>query len=300
MTLLVVALAAVGALTAWATIVPVRFARWLGAGIGMFVGSVLRIRRAHVEDAMARASVPDPAATASRMYRSLGISLLELLWAWSGPSRRLDELVEVSRARFDDARALGRGVVLAAAHTGNWDLVACAAARVTPLTVVTKHLSIGWLDSVWQRGRSRTGVRLVAEGSVAECASRVLARGEALAMMVDQAPERRRAVVEVDFLGARALADLSPALIAMRARCPLVSTVARRRADGVTEVRVQGVYVPPARPNREWARRATIEISRELERFVLEHPEQWLWMHRRWKGVPPGSVRQSEAGVLAA
>src|SRR5690348_3414679 len=99
-----------------------------GEALGGFVGGALRVRRAHVEASMERAGVAAPREMAAAMYRSLGTSALELLWI-AGSRADVRDLVRVdasTRAALRDANV--RGAVIAASHTGNWDLAACAVA----------------------------------------------------------------------------------------------------------------------------------------------------------------------------
>jgi KDO2-lipid IV(A) lauroyltransferase len=102
-------------------------------------------------------------------------------------------------------------------------------------------------------------------------------------MLVDQVPSQSRAIVRVPFLGAPALVDLSPALCALRARVPLVAAFPLRDPDGGHSVVIATIIAPPPRSSRRWAEEAMTEVTRKLEAHVLRHPEQWLWMHRRWK-----------------
>ena len=265
--------------------------------LALLVGDVLRIRRAHAEAAMQRAGVASPARTARAMYRSLARGLVELLGtAFGPPDARLS--TEFPWTVIAALVAEQRGAVIATAHTGSWDLVACAVASRTPLTVVTKRLSVGWLDGVWQRLRATRGVALVQVGSAAAATARALRRGELVAMLVDQAPERARGVTAVSFLGEAAWVDLSPALCAARARAPLVVAFPRRLDDGTHTVEVAAVFRPPCIPQRDWPVRAMTEATRLLEAFVLAHPDQWLWMHRRWKGAhKPPATSSRLAGV---
>ncbi|MBK7582348.1 MAG: lysophospholipid acyltransferase family protein [Myxococcales bacterium] len=260
-------------------------ARWVGVFLGWFVGDLLRIRRSHVEACMRRAGVALPRATAREMYRGLGTSLMELFL-----SRRAVKNVSLDQRVLDVLAA--RGAVIATAHTGAFDLVACAAAERVPLTVVTKHLSIGVLDRVWQTLRRRHGLKTVAAGSAAVSAGALLRRGEAVAMLIDQAPERERATTVVTFLGQPARVDLAPALIAARARVPLCVVFARRTSSGRHVAELAGVLEPPAHAGPAWAETAMRQASAWLEAFVLRHPDQWLWMHRRWKDAPPASDRR--------
>jgi Kdo2-lipid IVA lauroyltransferase/acyltransferase len=256
---------------------------WLGAALAWLVGSVLRVRRSHVEASIARAGLTHPAATAREMYGSLGRGLFELIGMALRPRRSLERQVRIDARALDLCASSERGVVIATAHTGNWDLVACAAAERIPLTVVTKRLSVGFLDRLWQRARAGRGVSLVGAGGAARECARALSRGQAVAMLIDQAPERARGVIQLNFLGHPAQVDLAPALIAMRARAPLALVLARRLSDGSHVGELIGVLPPPERPSRIWAEHAMLTLTGWLEQFVRRHPEQWLWMHRRWK-----------------
>lgn len=257
------------------------------------MGSVLRVRRAHVVASLGRAGVSNAQAVASGMYRSLALGVVELLAMALRPERALAG-VRIDR-RAIELLDSGRGVVVATAHTGNWDLAACAAARRVPLSVITKELHVRWLNALWQRLRARRGVRLLAAGSASSTALSALGRGEAIAMLVDQAPERARGVTLVPFLGAEAEVDLAPALIAMRARAPLAAVFARRLPDGTHVAELAGVLEPPEHPSRAWAVQATRTVTQWLEAFVRRHPEQWLWMHRRWKRTSAGVVASAAA-----
>ncbi len=251
------------------------------------VGRLLAVRRAHVVAAMRRAGVANVEHTANAMYASLGRGLCELLWAGLRPRRALDARVVLDDAVAQRVASLAaNGAVIATAHTGNWDLLACAAAARFPLTVVTKKLSVRALNRLWQSLRARRGIRLVSAGAAAREGLRSLRRGELVAMMIDQAPERVRGTVVTEFLGRPARVDLAPALLALRARVPLITLFSRRLPDGRVAIELACISAPPQHASRRWAEHAMIEATRVLAAFVAEHPEQWLWMHRRWKDAP--------------
>lgn len=269
---------------AWAVArLPLRWLATLGALVGWFAGSVLRVRRAHVERSLRRAGLAD--RQAPRFFRSLGRTALEVLWT-SGANHELDRLAvfdEESLARFEQALKCGRGIVLAASHTGNWDVAACALATRVPLLVVTKRLSMRGLDAFWQRARARRGVTLVpAQGAVARARTH-LGGGGAVAMMIDQAPARASRAIVCDFLGAPAAVERAPAVVAARTGAPLVVCAAYRGGDGRQRLMVLDVVRPPAKAGHEWIALATRRATAALDAFVRAHPTEWLWMHRRWK-----------------
>lgn len=252
------------------------------------------------------AGIEEPAREARAFYAELGVSAVEFLaLALRGP-RALAHvgMSERSRTRWNEALALNRGVVIAASHTGNWDLAACAVARERDLLVVTKHLSVRWLDRFWQSTRAALGVQLAdAAGAIAR-AKETLRRGGAVAMMIDQVPTSARHAIAVEFLGARAHADRAAAALAAACSAPLVVAASRRDEHGRQRLEVLEVLLPPRRAARAWIDHATREATRALEAFVRRHPSQWLWLHRRWKPMLASPCRttpsSSPAGASTA
>ncbi len=272
-------------LAALAARLPWKALRSLGAVVGWTAGSLLGIRRAHVVQAMRTARLDHPARAARAMYRSLGVSAMEFLWlsARNEPVTRHVRLASDAVPKWDEAMARGRGVVVAASHTGNWDLAACAMAARAPLLVVTKHLSATGIDQFWQEARARRGVMLAPGEGAMKSAQAVLRKGGAVAMMIDQVPPSERGAVRAEFLGGVAFVDRGPATLAARERAPLVVAACRREPGGDHIMHVLRVLDPPARPGREWIDAATVEATRALDGFVRAYPSQWLWMHRRWR-----------------
>lgn len=257
-----------------------------GRALGAFVGDVLRVRRAHVEAAMTAAGIPQPELEAAAMYRGLGTSFAELLWL-GGPVRDLTEVVEIepgTRATWREHAARGRGLVVAASHTGNWDLAAVATARLLdPLTVITKRLSLGAVDALWQWTRRRYGVTLVPAAGALRSAQGVVEGGGAVAMMIDQVPATRAHASVCTFLGQQAWVDRAPAVLAARTGASLLVTAAERIEGGRQRLSILHAEVPPPDAGLAWATEATGRATEALDRFVRRRPSEWLWMHRRWK-----------------
>ena len=284
-------------LAALVGMLPYRALRPLGAVLAFLAFDVIRIRRAHVLHALSRAGLDS--SIARRAYRSLGAGALELLWLSGRPLADLATIARVENwSRFEAAHALGRGVVVATAHTGNWDLAACACAARTPLAVVTKRLSSKGLDAFWQSTRRRRGLSLIAPFSQPASTSGVLRsirdrlhETGSVALLVDQDPERHTSVVDAPFLGEVALHDTLPATIAARCGAPIVVAFARRDHRGQHVVEIVDVLTPPDHAGLAWIAEATRSIGARLDEFVRAHPDQWLWLHRRWKTRPLRSMR---------
>ncbi len=273
---------------------PWSWMRRLGAALGFLAGSVLRIRRRHVEASLRAAGIAAE-RVAGGVYASLGAGVFELLWLAGRPPQALAAhftMSEEGGAALARAGSLGRGVVVATAHTGNWDLTACAAARwlagelpaPMPLTVVTKRLSWKALDRYWQRLRAERGVALVDAQGAAAAVRDALRAGGVVGLLVDQAPERASGVVTLPFLTRPARHDLAPVLLAARARATILVMAGWRTPEGHHRLELLETIAPAdLRGGRRATEKATARIAAAVERFVREHPEQWLWLHRRWK-----------------
>jgi KDO2-lipid IV(A) lauroyltransferase len=273
--------------------------RGLGAALGFLVGSCLRIRRRHVEASLQAAGLP--VSVAPGVYRSLGTGVFELLWvAGHRPPPPGSGAPDVLAQRFtmpDDAGAAlaravaaGRGVIVATAHTGNWDLTACASARWIAdhtgagVTVVTKRLSWRALDRYWHRLRAERGVTLVAAEGAAAAVRDALRAGGVVALLVDQAPERTSGVTTAAHLGRPARHDMAPVLLAARSRVPILVMAGARESDGTHRIELLATLEPAElRAGKGAPERATLRIAAAIEGFVRKRPDQWLWLHRRWK-----------------
>ena len=192
-------------------------------------------------------------------------------------------------AAFDRALAQG-GVVVATTHTGNWDLGACGAARwlaraerPARLLVVTKRLSWKALDRHWQRLRADRGVDLCDAQGAARAVQEALRAGQVVALLVDQAPERGSGVLTLPFLGRPARHDCAPVILAARARVPILVMASARAGEAHRLELLEEIDAAALRGGRAAVEAAMARIAAAVERFVRARPEQWLWLHRRWK-----------------
>ena len=152
------------------------------------------------------------------------------------------------------------------------------------LLVVTKRLSWRALDRYWQRLRAERGVALADARGAASAVREALRGGGVVALLVDQSPERASGVLTLPFLGRPARHDLAPVLLAARARVPLLVMAGWRTEDGGHRMELlESIDPADLRGGRASVERATGRIAAAVEGFVRAHPEQWLWLHRRWK-----------------
>jgi KDO2-lipid IV(A) lauroyltransferase len=207
--------------------------------------------------------------------------------------RKLEELtsyVEMepsSRRVMDDLMSRGRGVVYATAHCGNWELMARALSRYGyPVNTIGRRSYDPRFTRLIDRFRCQGAVNTLWRGEpdLLERMTRVLKKGEVMGLLIDQ--DTRVPGAFVPFFGKSAHTPTAASLVARNASAPIVTGFNHRLPQGGYRIVVQE-YIPSDRPDLE---QAVLEDTRQMtvriEAHVREHPQEWVWMHRRWKTRP--------------
>jgi Kdo2-lipid IVA lauroyltransferase/acyltransferase len=201
---------------------------------------------------------------------------------------RIDGLEHLRTVMERDGRAL-----LLTAHLGNWELLP-AACRLTGyrLSVVLRPLDAPWLDRLANRVRERAGVQLIEKRAAARATLRSLESGGMVGILLDQNAARRESVF-VPFFGRAASTSRSLAVLALRTGTPIVPVFIHRESCGTHRI----VIRPPLDPSRVGEQEANItaltrRCTEAIEAAIRGAPEQWLWMHDRWRTRPPGERRR--------
>jgi KDO2-lipid IV(A) lauroyltransferase len=217
----------------------------------------------------------------------------------SGLSKRdIDRHVSVRGIEYvDRALAAGRGLIAVTGHLGNWELIPVYfALRGIPVNVVARRLNDSRLDRLVVAYREKHGVRNIDRDSGARAALRCLRRGEALGVLIDQ--DTRVDSVFVDFLGRPASTPSGPASLAMRTGAPVVPVATHRDRRGKHIIEIgEPIELITGGSGGEALRENTERLSKAVERFILRHPAQWVWIHERWKTEPPGGTTAVSTGA---
>jgi KDO2-lipid IV(A) lauroyltransferase len=181
----------------------------------------------------------------------------------------------------------GRGVLFATAHLGNWELSAYAHALLAaPMDVVVRPLDNPWIDAAVERRRGLSGNRTIGKQEYARAILKALAANRAVGILVDQ-NSAADAGVFVDFFGVKACAGVGFAKLAARSGAAVIPGFAVWEE---AEKRYVLRFRPPLEITGD-AARDTQAVQSELERAIRQYPDQWLWIHRRWKTRPPGDAK---------
>jgi len=185
---------------------------------------------------------------------------------------------------FQDALARGRGVLVATAHLGNWEFSAYAHALMTaPMHIVVRPLDNPRLDELVERRRALSGNHIVSKRDAAREILRALKAGEAVGILIDQNTMPEEGVF-IDFFGRKACAGSAFVKLAHHSGAAVVPGFA---LWSEAEFRYVLRFYPAIEMTGD-VQQDTQRIHAHLESVVREYPDQWLWIHRRWKTRPPG------------
>ncbi|MGZ5477207.1 MAG: lysophospholipid acyltransferase family protein [Thermoanaerobaculia bacterium] len=272
--------------------IPYRTGQTIGRALGSLAFHVARRDRRKAMDNMSVAFPEwDQArrrAVARSMFRHLGASLFEIVWL----SKR-DEKVRTAMTTFEGIdRGLelvrsGRSIVVFTGHCGNWEWLAYGAGKLAPVTVLQRERSEAGLDEFITSIRAGAGIETIDRGSTAAGREmiRAMRKPGFVAFLIDQSIRAESA--KVPFFGHPALTPIGPATLAIRTGALAMAVFIERRADGTHLIR----FLEPIETKRDDDPIAlTARMTREIEDQIRRVPEQWVWMHDRWRDRPKWDV----------
>lgn len=184
------------------------------------------------------------------------------------------------------ARAKGRGVLLLSAHIGNWEFLNFIIRILGfPMTAIYRPLENPPADRFVLELRSRFGARLYPKYNAMRKILRSLSRGELVGILLDQDAHNEDGVF-VDFFGKTACTNKGLALIGRKFRVPVVPVFLLREGKRFHMDIQPEVPLQRTRDQKADILVNTRAFNRVIEAAILRHPEQWFWVHRRWKTRP--------------
>ncbi len=184
---------------------------------------------------------------------------------------------------YQEAKRRGRGVLFATGHLGNWELSAFAHALLAePMNIVVRPLDNPLIDRLVEQRRSLSGNRIISKREAARSILRALKGNEAVGILVDQNSLWSDGLF-IDFFGVPACTNAAFAKLAARSGASVIPGFA-------LWIRAERRYVLRFYPPVEITGDVVADTQRlhcVLEGVVREYPDQWLWIHRRWKTRPP-------------
>ena len=274
--------------------IPARAASGIGGGVGTLIRLLSprhrRIVMTNLRIAFGQEKTEEELARiAAACYQHLGRCLVEFVRL---PGMVGEELCRTAELRgsehLDQALAGGRGGIVLTGHVGNWEIVgARLAAGGYPLNVIARAQRDSTLTEYIRRTRETAGMRVFHRGSAVKRCLEALRRNELVGVLLDQNAGNEG--VFVDFFGSPASTAPGVAAFALRTGAAVLPTFGWRNPDGTHSIVVsEPVPLVHTGDHREDMRVNTARYTKIIEEAIRAHPEQWFWLHKRWKSRPPG------------
>ena len=251
-----------------------------------------QVGMANLEKAFPLKSVPERKQILHESLRNLGRSLAEFCRTAALTRADVEQLIDFDdRASWEKALTLAdeKGAVILTGHFGNWELLAYAHALLgKPVTFIHRPMNNPLFEETLSAMRTQAGTRIVRKKAAARAALRCLDNREIVVVPADQNQGLRLGIF-VNFFGGLACTTPGPARLAILTGAPIIPVFLVRQG-GSDRHRIH--ILPLVEPSSSGDRHADIldttqRCSDVIEKMIRDHPEQWVWFHRRWKTRPP-------------
>ncbi len=212
----------------------------------------------------------------------------ETAWSLKVRAEKLPHHFHISgRSHYQQAQAKGKGVLLLGAHFGNWEIQMVIAHMMgMPLHVFYRPLDVAFMEHFVKAYRSRFGTVMIPNHRAAmRKIYAALKKGYPVGLLMDQGVDYDSGVF-VDFFNRRAATNPGMAILALKSQAPVLPFFLIRRSNGFHAV--LGPELPLIKtgdPVKDIEENTQL-YNRVIETYVRKFPDQWFWVHQRWKNLP--------------
>jgi Kdo2-lipid IVA lauroyltransferase/acyltransferase len=275
-------------------LLPLKLSLKAGQGVGLLLylawGSRRRIAIENIEKAVTAGGLiinAPPKVIARRSFMNLGKSFVEIVKIYFGLGKPIIDSIEaIGEENFYKAKEKGKGVLFITGHCGNWELTALGfGARGEKMSSIARAQNNPYLNRLVEKARTKYGNTIIYKDNALMAVVSTLRQNGIIGILMDQAVIPEEGVI-IDFLGRPAWTIKIPAIMARRLKPVVIPAFMHREGN-----RRIGTFYPEVRLSQDPdPEKAMIEdtktLSGYIENYIREHPEEWLWIHRRWKRAP--------------
>ena len=220
-----------------------------------------------------------------KSFDNLGIVLLEV--SIIGKLKKNDIFEYISYDNLDiikDTMKLNRGLLLLSAHFGNWEYTGISIGLYLEREVLipVKTQKNHYIDKLINSFRTKWGNKVVPMDKSAIQFIKQIRSGGIVGMLADQSATENKDIF-IPFFGRDVATYEAPAELALKFKIPIIMGLAVRQDDGSYIVKTKKIDIDDLQYNKDGVRELTFRHVKHLETIIKEHPEMWLWQHRRWK-----------------
>ncbi len=218
-------------------------------------------------------------------FEHLGITTAEFLGIGGESSEAVLQRCHFQGLEYlEEGLGRGRGVLLLTGHLGNWELLPIAGGAMGYATRgVARRIKNPLVHERILANRERFGARVIPHRNAVRPILKAVRDGAVVGFLLDQRASAREGVLS-EFFGRPVSTNQGLALLALKSGTPVLSSFGRRLPDGRHEIRVGPALEPPQDGDRdERVRTFTRTFDAVIEAAVRDCPQQWFWVHRRWR-----------------
>ncbi len=260
----------------------------LGKALGVLWFDILRIRRKTIFENLERAfpnkSDKEKKQIARASCTNLGMVYVEFMRMRFLNENKLDQFEVFGLEHLLEAQKKEKGVCLLTLHLGNGDY-ACAGFSLMghPVVLISKEFKVKWINEAWFGMRSRLGTSFIKPRRSSYDILKSLKNKKTVVFVMDQFMGPPIGV-ETTFFGHPTGSAMGLAVMAQRSKAPVVPIYTCRTKEGKTQIHFSKEIPMQEKESKEETIAFMTQVYQDkLEEFVRKHPDQWMWVHRRWK-----------------
>ncbi len=265
---------------------PLKIMYYIAELLGLFTFYILRTRRDVTMENLRNAlgdeyGEKELQRIAVRAYVNIGKTFIEML-VISKFAGHIPDIVDMPDLHILKKNIeKGRGMIIVTCHFGSWEFVGASLfAYGIPIIGVGKKQSNPYVDRLIYRTRKKLGVNSIPHGASVKHLIGTLRKNAAIGLVSDQ--DAGRNGIFVDFFGRKASTPRGAAQLALKYKAPIVILMTLRTGNGAYRNIIKEVIID----DDDTVESVTQRYTKVTEEIIRQYPEQYFWMHRRWKTIP--------------
>lgn len=261
------------------------------------LASLRRIAKRNLEIAFPELNETERQRLTKGAFLNLGRVLGEISQFPKQTPANLEKIIEFRfdpelYERYKHWRSEGRGTIIVSPHLGNWELLVFAySALREPISYLARPLDNPLIEEMTVDLRTRFGNRAINKTNSVPTAIHILREGGTLGILADVNAHPKEGVF-VPFFGVPACTSSGVAMLAIRTNAVIVPLAGVWDEKEGKYLGIHGDAIEPAKSGDRQADvvTTTAKFTAEVEKMIRAYPDQWLWIHKRWKSRPPGEA----------
>lgn len=277
------------------SVVPISISLWIGRRFGSIAFFVNKKRRviayANLKAAFAKEKSPgELKKITKKVYQTLVQTFMEVLNLTKIDRKYYDKYIEIPNIeRLQNAAKSGRGTILLTAHFGDWEMASLVSSVIGfPILVLVREQKMPRLNELLNRLRESNGCKVIRKGMQTKNILKGLRANNIVGILSDQ--DAGKNGMFVDFFGRPASCHTGPFEIAKHTGSLILPNFIVRTGGPYHKIYLEEYIDFKETKSSDDIRENLQKFTKLLESYIRKYPDQWLWLHKRWKSTPVRTV----------